>query len=85
MYVTRIDPQTNTVVLGQKEDLNKREMSVRDINLIKYPKIQGEMEALTKVRYKDQGAFSTTVLFSLPRRQRPWGSPSEWWRRPWAG
>jgi tRNA-uridine 2-sulfurtransferase len=59
LYVTEIVPSTNTVILGPVEDLQKQEMWVKDINLIKYANINNEMEALTKIRYKDKGAYST--------------------------
>lgn len=58
MYVTEIKPNTNTVVLGRKEDLEKTEMWVRDPNFVKIPELKGEMEALTKVRYKHRGSHS---------------------------
>ena len=35
MFVTQIIPETNTVVLGSKEELEKLEMRVRNYNLIK--------------------------------------------------
>ncbi len=61
LYVTEIRPETNTVVLGELEDLNQQEMHVRDLNLVKYPVIKEPLEALTKIRYKDPGTFSTLV------------------------
>lgn len=57
-YVTAIDPDTNTVVLGDEEDLEKDEMLVAKINWIKYPGLGEEMEAITKIRYKDSGTLS---------------------------
>ncbi|MEO5572155.1 MAG: tRNA 2-thiouridine(34) synthase MnmA [Bacteroidia bacterium] len=59
MFVTEIIPGTNTVILGNFEDLKKQEMWVRNINLVKYPFIENETEALTKIRYKDTGTLST--------------------------
>jgi tRNA-uridine 2-sulfurtransferase len=59
MYVTKINPADNTVILGAEEDLERQEMWVRDVNLIKYATLQGETEALTKIRYKDPGKMST--------------------------
>ncbi len=59
MYVTEIRPDTNTVVLGTIEDLQQQQMTVRDINLVKYESISAPMTALTKIRYKDAGALST--------------------------
>ena len=59
IYVVQIIPSTNTVVLGEEEDLQKQEMWVKDFNLIKYGAIQNKQEALTKIRYKDSGTLST--------------------------
>lgn len=59
MYVTKIVPETNTVVLGRKEDLNKLVAFVRDPNFVKYDDIQDQMQAVTKIRYKDLGTEST--------------------------
>ncbi|HEY0749666.1 MAG TPA: tRNA 2-thiouridine(34) synthase MnmA [Chitinophagaceae bacterium] len=58
-YVTNIDPDTNTVVLGDEEDLEKDIMKVSGLNMIKYDHLEGEMEAITKIRYKDKGSLST--------------------------
>jgi tRNA-specific 2-thiouridylase len=58
-YVTAIDPDTNTVVLGDEEDLEKADMRVAKINWIKYEGIESPMEVTTKIRYKDKGSFST--------------------------
>lgn len=59
MFVTRIIPETNTVVLGETADLLSSEMTVKGINMIKYDSIPTHMEAVTKIRYKDPGAEST--------------------------
>ncbi len=58
MYVTEIIPETNTVVLGEKEELEKREMLVKKVNMIKYASLPEGFEALTKIRYKDKGMMS---------------------------
>ena len=58
VFVTKIDPGTNTVVLGDEEDLEQNEMVVGKLNLIKYDFITPGMEATTKIRYKDKGALS---------------------------
>jgi tRNA-specific 2-thiouridylase len=59
MFVVEIHPQTNTVVIGDIEELERTEMWVRNINLQKYAGISGKMEALTKIRYKDDGHMGT--------------------------
>lgn len=61
VFVVEIKPDTNTVVLGKKEELEKNGMWVRNINLQKYDSINSEMEAITKIRYKDQGSFSHII------------------------
>ena len=58
VYVTHIDPERNTVTLGDEEDLDRNEMRVGKINMIKYDMITAGMEATTKIRYKDKGSLS---------------------------
>lgn len=62
-FVTEIIPETNTVVLGEENDLNKNEMIVAGINWIKYDGITDGMEALTKIRYKDRGELSNLYTY----------------------
>jgi tRNA-specific 2-thiouridylase len=74
LYVTEIRPDTNTVVLGEVEELQQQAMQVRDINLVKYASLPAGMEATTKIRYKDPGTMSTleqvgnrvSVIFHAP-------------------
>ena len=49
-FVTAIDPNTNTVVLGDEEDLMKKEMDVAKMNYIKYAGINDGMEATIRIR-----------------------------------
>jgi tRNA-specific 2-thiouridylase len=63
LFVLEIKPETNTVVLGEKEELNRRQMMVRDTNLIKYETLPDDFEALTKIRYKDKGTMSQLHAF----------------------
>ncbi len=58
VFVTKINPDNNTVTLGDESDLEKNEMLVKKINLIKYERLSPGMEAVTKIRYKDSGALS---------------------------
>ena len=39
VYVTAINPETNTVVLGDEEDLEKDVMRVAKVNMIKYAQL----------------------------------------------
>ena len=56
VYVTQIDPENNTVMLGDEADLNRPEMIVNKINWMKYEGVSDGMEATTKIRYKDSGS-----------------------------
>src|ERR1700743_472516 len=58
VYVTGIQPETNTVVLGDEVDLDRQEMLVGKINMMKYDAITPGMEVITKIRYKDAGGLS---------------------------
>jgi len=62
-FVTAIIPETNTIVLGDEDDLRKNDMQVSGINWIKYDGITDGMEAVTKIRYKDKGALSNLFLY----------------------
>ena len=58
MFVTEIQPDTNTVVLGEEVDLERNGMKVGKLNLQKYERIEGQLPAITKVRYKHDGESS---------------------------
>lgn len=55
-YVTRIEKETNRVVLGNYEELAKNGMQVGKLNMGKYAHLLGRpTESITKVRYNDGG------------------------------
>lgn len=58
VFVTEIVPETNTVVLGDEEDLNRMEMQVGKMNLLKYDSLSSGMEVTAKIRYKDKGTLA---------------------------
>ncbi|MCU0421950.1 MAG: tRNA 2-thiouridine(34) synthase MnmA [Bacteroidia bacterium] len=55
LYVLEIQPETNTVVLGKEDELNKKGMWVRGLNMGKFEGLNSPMEAITKIRYKNDG------------------------------
>lgn len=56
-YVVRIEPETNTVVVGTEEDLMENTLTVRGLSLVKYDHIPEEgLHTVTKIRYNDPGA-----------------------------
>lgn len=55
-YVTRIEKDSNRVVLGNYEDLAKNAMTVGKLNMVKYDSlIEQPIPTITKVRYNDAG------------------------------
>ena len=61
VFVTDIQPETNTVVLGDEIDLHKQAMKVSKINWQKYHGCSQPIEAVTKIRYKDEGTPSVII------------------------
>ena len=74
LHVLEILPETNTVVLGTKDELEQQQTTVGKYNLIKYERLPDNFETLTKIRYKDPGVISSVshlddklnVLFHQP-------------------
>jgi tRNA-specific 2-thiouridylase len=62
MFVIQIIPETNTVVIGTKSELDKQEMFIRDYNLVKYETLPENFTAITKVRYHDKGTPATLTI-----------------------
>jgi tRNA-uridine 2-sulfurtransferase len=58
-FVIEIRKETNEVVLGTIDELHRNGMTVKKLNMVKYPDILGKkVEAVTKIRYKDAGTPS---------------------------
>ena len=58
-FVIGINPENNTVTVGTKVDLQKQEMHIRNVNYLKYDKIEDGKEYVVKVRYKHKGEMAT--------------------------
>lgn len=58
MYVTEIKPETNTVVLGEVDDLMRNGMMVKGVNSMKYDRMPDNIEVVSQVRYNDKGTMS---------------------------
>lgn len=61
LYVLRIIPDNNTIVLGHKKELQRTSLKVKNYNLIKFDRIPDNIEVITKIRYKDPGTLSTLI------------------------
>lgn len=77
MFVCEIRPETNTVVLGDNEDLFTTTLTVKDINLISVPEIKEPKKYKVKVRYRQQEEPATVqqldkdtlkIMFDTPQR-----------------
>lgn len=77
VYVTHIDPESNTIELGNRDALMESALAARQINLIKYASLEDATAAIGKIRYKDPGApcrvwqtgnDELRVVFETPRR-----------------
>ncbi len=55
MYVKEIHADTNTIILGEKEDILSDSFFISGFNSIKYESVNENTHALLKVRYKDPG------------------------------
>lgn len=77
MYVCAVNPEDNTVVLGEEEELYSRELTAEDCNFISVPSIETPMRVRAKIRYRrpeewatviqtDEGKLS--VVFDEPQR-----------------
>lgn len=60
-YVCSIDPESNTVVLGDNEDLFTRELEAVDFNWIATDTPSGDIRAKARIRYKHKEAYATVV------------------------
>jgi len=76
LYVLKIDPDTNTVILGKNEELFTRELTAKDVNLIAMETMEGEIRCRAKIRYRHKEQPCTVymegdtlkVLFDEPQR-----------------
>ncbi len=60
VYVTHINPYSNTITIGEKEDLVSSTLIAKELNLIKYDRIpEGGMDIIGAIRYNDEGAHGT--------------------------
>ncbi len=55
-YVTKIEPEMNTLTVGPREELLRQSLVATDFNAIKYENLLEERPAVGKIRYKDEGA-----------------------------
>jgi tRNA-specific 2-thiouridylase len=63
VYVINIDPLTNTITLGKREELLSKELWIGSINLMKYESIDGMSGLTCKIRYNNEGEKCTVEQY----------------------
>lgn len=58
VYVTKLDPDKNRVILGEKVDLLSNILHLTDVTIQKYSELPDHYQALVKIRYKDHGQMA---------------------------
>lgn len=61
MYVVKVDTETNTVVLGENEDLFTKEVTANSLNFISVTDMYTPMRVKAKVRYAHTEQWATAV------------------------
>lgn len=61
MYVTSIHAETNTVMLGEVDDLVKNGMKVGKLNMLKYAEMPLNKDLIGQIRYNDPGTMCRVV------------------------
>ena len=61
MYVIEVNPENNTVVIGENEDLFSTSVTAKSINLISVPDMYKPMRVKAKVRYRQAEQWATAV------------------------
>ncbi|MFD3156457.1 tRNA 2-thiouridine(34) synthase MnmA [Haloimpatiens sp. FM7330] len=61
VFVTDINPFTNEVVIGDEEDIFKTKLIAKNINLIPFDELEGEMKVEAKIRYSAKPCKATII------------------------
>jgi len=78
LYVTRIDPEDNTIVVGPKESTYSRHVAVKDINWV-VPPVKRRIRAMVKIRSqhkKAKAAIEITDHSAYIEFDRPQEAPT---------
>lgn len=59
VFVTAIHPEDNTVVLGEKEELQGSMFYAQEVNLMKYEQLPEGLEVTARIRYRNEGGRAT--------------------------
>ena len=62
VFVTKICPETNEVVLGENEDVFTQKLYANNLNFMSVEKLEGPMRVKAKIRYGHAGGACTINL-----------------------
>ncbi len=64
IYVVNINPENNTITIGEKKDLYSSELLAENLNWIAIEKLEKTIKACAKIRYKHEEALATIIPIS---------------------
>lgn len=62
LYVIKINPITNEVVIGHNEDVFQEKVYVKQLSFMTFEKLEGEMTLTAKIRYSQKAAPCTVRM-----------------------
>ncbi len=77
LYVKRIDSKNNIVEVADKEEISRKKLTAKDVNLVAARELHAGEKVLAKIRYSDKGSYaivaeasekSFTLEFEEPKR-----------------
>jgi tRNA-specific 2-thiouridylase len=75
VYVIKIDPTKNAVIVGAKHELLRREFRVEKLNLISHERLDEPIRAEVKIRYNDPGHSATVLQLSADEAEVQFDEP----------
>lgn len=74
-YVIRLDPKTNAVVVGRRDELLRREFVADRLNLVAWDRVMTERPVLVKVRSRQTAMPATVFSLDNGRIRVRWQQP----------
>ena len=75
LYVTQIDVANNRIVVGDKLDVNRAELTVSEINWVSSAPRRESFEALVKIRYQHLAQKATVIPINDSRLSVVFNTP----------
>jgi len=68
LYVVKINPEENKVVVGEKEDLLNKELTASDVNWIHMGNLKEPLKVKAKIRYNQRESAATVMPVKINSR-----------------